>query len=1551
MNLLRLLLSKTTHFDSRLTFPLAFAAVFMSCVSSTYGQIIEESFLLVNSGEEVSAGEGTPENVTTLLNGGTLTNSNSRSTILGPVLVLNSSTIRREFDPLTVEGVISGQAQNTLTLSGRSFASGAINLSGDNDYQGPTVIDSVFAVASNENSLGSTASGTSITDFGQLEVQVASSEAFVVAGTQTPRTNNENLRFRHSEAVSNDITFQSGQILIDGPSELQSRIQLDQQGALSAVLRGDTTVVGGTEGSGNLTLRGDLSFTNGGIDHSGDVIIEDINTDVQFNAANSFTGDIIVTDQGTLRVNHSDSLGNSSNAVQVRDRGDLILNQNIDRDVDLQTATLEIADGVTFDGDVFASDFSNVGGTGTFRGNIDFANGGTLSGGNFEGTIGGAEDLRISGGATTTTRLNAANTFSGITTISSTTEINHADGLGTNDFGTLINSRQTDLNTVTEETLTVSSSAVLNVNVAQRQLPRALPNTFVGLFSTNPTLSLNSAGEYDEVAEFSNADLVVRAESRISTLIVTGDGSVSVDADSPGILTTENFILNGGSVEGQIVSPSIQKRGSGSATLSELTNFDGDILVEGGSLSIDTGGFGTTNGTTRVSQGASLSIPGPVTYDQTRVEQEDIFLDNGSELFISPRSQTAVRLEGRLDLAETGATVVGRSRFSSTLGGRLELAGQITGGDLELLGGSISLSGGDYDYTGQTIVRNGSLSIGEDDRLENTSGIELRNSSLSIGEFNTQGVQLSNDRIADSVAIDSFNGDLNLALGSQETLGNFRLSRGVTDIDIGEGATLELNGLERATGALLSVSEDNIQSLQINNFSHTAGEVIPFLTLRSQNNFTNFATTNATGQIVPLQLRSVAINNAVTSDNVLALNNDVLSSDTTVAAIAFEDLDLGGNRLKVESGAIMGSQSGADLRNGELTAGATGDFELIVLGGTSTIEANIVDDGENAVSLTIGGTTTLAGTNTFSGTTTVNGDLRVASEGALPDNGKLDISGSSVTFTANSGTQHSLDRIRITDGGSIEAAPGSTPEIEFNRLELEEGTIERNVVLQGNGEIVKTGSGQSNLQHSLFSDFSGTVIVQDGILDTNPLEQATFRIEGGRLVIGAGSTTNPNLNSFELAGGELTVNGSDFSREGLSGSFAVSEDSRISLVGDVFFENEITGTGDLAISSVRETRLEVRNSNENYSGDVTIGSETNATFAFTDSLGTGDITVDDGGTLRFFSAFEGDFSNGSPLAIVNRAITLDNGSIGVSSDNAVLADVTVEGLSSISGGTIIGTVRLNEQSRLTLSPTESAPVLIGRLEVNGEAELEFGISTLASVQDPARQITATVFSGVPNSVLNLQDHKLANTELSLSYNIASGHSLEVLNNGLNADLVISERERLSGSGTLRNSIAILNGAVISPADELDDTLFIDGSLTLDEGAIYEFSGNLEDLSIPFPTADEFSSDLISITDSLTFSASQAQPFILDISGDESFLSLLNSDQQFSFNIASASEIIGFSETAVQFRGLEAGTQLSLRSDGSNLVLSNFIVAVPEPSGALVIFGLSISLLSRRSRRK
>ena len=794
------------------------------------------------------------------------------------------------------------------------------------------------------------------------------------------------------------------------------------------------------------------------------------------------------------------------------------------------------------------------------------------------------------------------------------------------------------------------------------------------------------------------------------------------------------------------------------------------------------------------------------------------------------------------------------------------------------------------------------------------------------------------------MTVDSFNGQLLILPGTQETLGNFRLSRGVTDISISEGGNLELNGLERATGALLSITEDDSQSLQINNFSHTAGEVIPFLTLRRQVNG-GFATTNETGQIVPLQLRSVAIDDAVASDNVAVLNNDVLSSNTTVAAIAFDNLDLGGNRLKVESGAVFREQNGS-LTNGELTAGATGNFELIFLAGASRIEANIVDDGENAVSLTIGGTTTLSGTNTFSGTTTVNGGLRVASEDALPDNANLDIFGGSVFF---SDLQHSLGLVRITDRGIIDSTSGT--EIEFDRLEIEEGTIERDVGLRGNGEIVKTGSGRASLEHNSFiSEFSGRVIVQSGILDSNPLEQATFRIEGGELRV----NSIAEFNNFELAGGDLIVFGSRGSTQGILSSIDVSEDSRILLDNNFFFDNELTGTGDLTISAANIIEdpghfFTVRNGNENYSGDVTIGFGTNATFAFTDSLGTGDIIVSDGGTLRFFSQFGGDFTNSSPLAIVNRAITLDNGSIIGNSDNAVLADVTVEGLSSISGGKIIETVGLNDQSRLTLSPTESDPVFIGRLQVNGEAELEFGISTFSSFQDPARQITATVFSGVPNSVLNLQDQKLVNTDLSLSYNIASGHSLEVLNNGLNANLLISERARLSGSGTLSNSITILDAAVVSPADELAETLFIDGSLTLGAGAIYEFSGNLEDLKILSPSADAFSTDLISVTDSLIFSATEDQPFILDISGHESFLSLLNGDQEFSFNIASASEIIGFDETAIQFQGIEDGTLLTLQSDGRNLILSN--ISVPEPSGALVIFGLSITLLSRRSRRK
>ena len=272
MNCPRFLLADMNNFNTkRLTFLLAIAALSITCVSPIFGQ----NSLLVNVGEEVFVvGAGTTEDETTFLSGGILSNTNPNRSILGPVLVLNSSTVRTNRNTLTIEGTISGQSQNTLTFSSLpNQLPGSILLSGDNDYQGPTIINSGLVIATNENSLGTTDSGTSITGFGRLSLQVANSEAFVVVGTQTLGSGNDNLRFRHSEAVTNDITFQSGEIFLDETSELQSRIQLDQQGALAAVLRGDTTVVGGVEGAGNLTLQGNLTFTDAGLDHSGDVII------------------------------------------------------------------------------------------------------------------------------------------------------------------------------------------------------------------------------------------------------------------------------------------------------------------------------------------------------------------------------------------------------------------------------------------------------------------------------------------------------------------------------------------------------------------------------------------------------------------------------------------------------------------------------------------------------------------------------------------------------------------------------------------------------------------------------------------------------------------------------------------------------------------------------------------------------------------------------------------------------------------------------------------------------------------------------------------------------------------------------------------------------------------------------------------------------------------------------------------------------------------------------------------------------------------------------
>ena len=752
MNWLPSFRSTRPYFDATLLliFPLAFSATLLLCVASTHGQT------QVDSGEVLRIGAGSPEDQSILLNGGTLSTTGSprQSAIQGAVELLSSSTILGNDGTLTVEGVISGPANSSLTFRRDSFRGGIVRLSGANDYEGLTVINSGFVIAENETALGSIGLATSITNSGRLRVDVPNSEAFFVAGTQGfDFGNNGNLRFTQDEDITNSIVFLSGDIVLAGEGDLVSRIQLGQQGDTEASLRGSgNSVRGGVAGVGDLTLRGSLIFEDAGLDHSGDTIVASGNN--QFNVANSYRGDTFVRgSSATLEINNSSALGNSNNAVTVQDGGELVLNQNIDRDVALEAGRLTLGTGVVLDGNVTASNLSNIGGTGTFRGGIAIAGGDfnslSLNGGDFDGIISGTGSLRTSGA----TRLNAANTYSGLSTIGGDTEINDANSLGSLDVGTEINFGDVNLNAVTEEALTITGGT-LNVNVEQRLLPRIFSNFNL---PSDSVLSLNGSGQYEEVADFSGTALAVRGESQISGIVVRNSSSILVESDSPGRLTTDSLVILDGSIEGQINTPSIRKLGLGTAELEGLTNFDGDILVENGTVSVGVGGFGSTNGVTRVaSENARLSIRQPASSNSTLVVQEDIFLDNATGirnqggLIVGGTFGRTVRLEGRLDLGDTGSTIdAGFARDSGNGQGIFEIAGQVTGGDLTLLEGTTLLSGGDYDYTGQTIVRNGALLIREAGRLENTSGIELRNSRLSIGDVNTQGVQQVNDRISD----------------------------------------------------------------------------------------------------------------------------------------------------------------------------------------------------------------------------------------------------------------------------------------------------------------------------------------------------------------------------------------------------------------------------------------------------------------------------------------------------------------------------------------------------------------------------------------------------------------------------------------------------------------------------------------------------------------------------------------------------------------------------------------------------------------------------------
>jgi fibronectin-binding autotransporter adhesin len=704
------------------------------------------------------------------------------------------------------------------------------------------------------------------------------------------------------------------------------------------------------------------------------------------------------------------------------------------------------------------------------------------------------------------------------------------------------------------------------------------------------------------------------------------------------------------------------------------------------------------------------------------------------------------------------------------------------------------------------------------------------------------------------------------------------------------------------------------------------------------------------------------INAAAAADNILLPNGTTaLAADKTINSVSTSQgtLNLGGHRLVVDSGGIYRGV----FSNGQVTAGFAGGHELIVY--DSTVSASIVDDGSNPVSVTTVGNTAFSGENTYSGTTYVNEQyLYLLNEKALPENTDLQIVGGEVRISYTGTTARHLHNVRIAGEGALtNLFTGLRGQgiFSFDQVVLEDGVLQPGKIV-GGGQIFKRSPGAAAVTGDTGSTYNGEVVVEEGLLAVGGLPTATFRVEGGTLILPTGA------NSITLSGGALEYTY-------LTGNITVNEASRIipdpqgnsrdyglagsfSGAGDLLFQNRPVPPDDSNINnwSAAATPVAVRGHSPSFTGNIDIDSST-VSIAFEDSLGTGSVTIHADGKL-FLAPAQNNF-NGAKLDFANRVYLAGGELSGVDSvfrPQRLLGDLFVSGNSWISALEVPGAVHLADGSSLTTTSYFNTS-LLGDVLVSGTATFNVGRSQVRSsgllANRAVVRLGGRIVSDSPMSILQIENAGLDDLVLAPSFYVQAGQSLGIKYQGEFIPLNVAGGT-LSGSGHLLNPIIVGPGGHLSPGQS-PGTLTFENSLTIGSASVYDW-----EINNATGTAGASSGwDLLRILDQLLLTSTPDQPYIVRVSGLDSLplsnFAIPDLTQPQRWLIASATSIVGFDSHAVAFEVVSSPNRLrtvlpqflSLESDGRNLFL---VYQVPEPGSIVLLAAVQFFMPLWRRRR-